>query len=69
MAELRNPTAARWDFDKLNREHGLSCPFPDGISFADVDIEIEINSHFLVVEGKRIGQSLESGPAAGDDSS
>jgi hypothetical protein len=59
--ELRNPLASRWDFDRYNRERGWGSPFPDGISFADVDIEIEINSHFLVIEGKRPEDVLSKG--------
>ena len=61
MAELRNPTADRWDFDKGFRECGLAHCFPRNISFADVDSETEINGHFLCIEGKRDGEVLHGG--------
>jgi hypothetical protein len=61
MSELRAENAKRWDLDKIFREKGYPNPFPGKITFADVDFETEIKSHFLVLEGKRKGQSLETG--------
>lgn len=63
MSELRNPTATRWDFDKFFRKAGYEPCFSRGVTFADVDAEIEINGHFLVIEGKRTAQNLEIGQA------
>lgn len=61
MSELRNEKAKRWDLDAIFR---LACglsPLPGKISFADVDFETEIHRHFLVLEGKRVGQELGEG--------
>jgi hypothetical protein len=59
MSELRNPLAPRWDWDRFLKPYG-AC-FPRGISFGDLDGEIEIHRHFLVTEGKRMGESLSNG--------
>lgn len=59
MAELRNNDGTRWDWDLGTRERG-QC-FPRGISWGDLDGEIEIHGHFLVVEGKRPQQSIVGG--------
>ena len=61
MAELRNPTADRWDFDRGYRELRLGPCFPRGISHADVDSETEINGRWLVIEGKRAHERLQGG--------
>lgn len=61
MAELRNPVADRWDFDKGFRETQLGACFPRHITFADVDTETEINGRFLVIEGKRPTETLSGG--------
>ena len=63
MSELHNPAASRWDLDLLWRKAGIPHPFGNGITCADVDIEIERNHHFLVLEGKRTGQHLSNGQA------
>lgn len=63
MGVLRDRAAVRWDLDEAFQEAGLTNPFPRGITFADVDFEIEINGHFLVIEGKRDGQVLSRGQA------
>lgn len=59
MAALRNNDGTRWDWDLGIR--GLGPCFPRGISWGDVDGEIEINGHFLVVEGKRPQQAIVGG--------
>ena len=59
MAELRNNDGTRWDWDRGIKHLG-PC-FPRRISFGDLDGEIEINGHFLVVEGKRSGQTIDGG--------
>ncbi len=61
MSELRNMFAYRWDFDRGLRESGWGNPFPRGITHADVDAEIEIGGHFLVIEGKRTHERLTGG--------
>ena len=63
MGELRDGSATRWDLDRMFRRDGFRCPFTDGVSFADVDFEIERHGHFLVLEGKRSGQYLSTGQA------
>lgn len=65
MAELRNPSAERWDWDRAFREAGLDTPFPRRISFADVDSETEIRGNYLVIEGKRLSLSGAPTPLAG----
>jgi hypothetical protein len=59
LAELRNNDGTRWDWDKGTKHLG-PC-FPRRISWGDLDGEIEINGHFLVVEGKRTHQSITGG--------
>lgn len=59
MAELRNNDGTRWDWDKGTRHLG-PC-FPRRISWGDLDGEVEINGHFLVLEGKRSHQSVVGG--------
>lgn len=61
MGELRDKTATRWDLDHMFRRDGIVGPFTDGVTFADVDFEIERNDRFLVLEGKRDGQFLSIG--------
>lgn len=61
MSELRDASATRWDLDRMFRRDGLVGPFTDGVTFADVDFEIERNDRFLVLEGKRDGQFLSVG--------
>jgi hypothetical protein len=59
VSRLRNPQAPRWDWDEGIEPYG-AC-FPRGISFGDVDAEIEINRRFLVIEGKRLAEPLNKG--------
>jgi hypothetical protein len=66
MGELRNPTAVRWDWDKMLREAKLCNPFPRGITFADVDSETEIGGNFLVIEGKRPAYDGTPSPLSGE---
>ena len=49
----------QWDWDKMLKPFGAY--FPRGISCADVDSETEIKGQFLVLEGKRTGESLQGG--------
>lgn len=63
MSELGHPDAPRWDFDRYFREQHLGTPFSDGVTFADVDIEIERHGQWLVIEGKRTGDHLSTGQA------
>jgi hypothetical protein len=51
--QLRNPNAARWDF--------LAGLLPHGIEPTDIDLCIERNGHFLIMEGKRNGEIMPKG--------
>lgn len=56
MAELSNPGAPRWDWDRGLREAGFPQAFKNSaITHADLDGCTDTNGHFLAVEGKRIG--------------
>lgn len=59
MSELKNPRAARWDWDKILKPFGIY--FPRKISFGDVDGEVEIKGQFLVTEGKRDFETVKGG--------
>jgi len=53
MSKIRDKSATRWDLDRIFETLDYPKPLPGKITFADVDFEIEINRHFLVLEGKR----------------
>lgn len=59
MGELRNNDGTRWDWDRGTSPLG-PC-FPRRITWGDLDGEVEIGGHFLVVEGKRSHQSVTGG--------
>jgi hypothetical protein len=59
MSKLRNNDGTRWDWDEGTAPYG-PC-FPRRISWGDLDGEVEINGHFLVLEGKRSHQSVTGG--------
>ena len=61
MSVLRNGAATRWDLDLIFGKLRLGPPFGEGVTFADVDFEIERKGRFLVLEGKREGQYLSTG--------